>query len=79
MRGKILTPEEEIRYLKSRVNYWESRIVEISKQNAKFERENYELREAVILWWETQDDPEPEYALGRLAEKLIKAVEAGKE
>ena len=44
MRGKKLTAEEEIRYLKSRVNYWEARVVDISKTTAKLEEENFYLK-----------------------------------
>ena len=47
MRGKEQTPEEEIRYLKSRVNYWEARIVETSKIAAKLEMENYYLKKEI--------------------------------
>ena len=44
MREQELTPEDEIRYLKTRVHYWENRVVEQSRMCARLEMENFELK-----------------------------------
>lgn len=56
MRGKDLTPDEEIQYLKSRVHYWEKRIVEASQELGRLEEENFYLKREVKELREGKND-----------------------